>query len=158
MYDDTDFGYGYDDVAGSAYDTSQSWGSSADDAWVSGDMGAYGAYDGQSDAWNSYGQDMDYVAQDPTDSSAWSSAWGDATEASNDAWTASVDAYIEGDYELSQQMSDASYAAQSTADATWDAWGAATYESANSGYDWGSAYGGSDSASMISDNNATSVL
>lgn len=163
MYDDYDSGYGYSDAANSAYEASSDWTTSANDAWSAGDMSGYTFADGQADSWGSYGNNMEYLSSDPTDSSAWSSAWSDASTASNDAWNASVDAYVAGDNTAAYELNQYSIAADSTADATWDAWGAATsydtssYDTSSyssydysSSYDTSSSYSGYDSSSYDS--------
>lgn len=146
MYDDYGYdsgsGYGYTDVADSAYGVSADYTSAANDAYYSNDMGAYSYYDSQATSWDSYGDNMSYVATDPTDSSAWSGAWSDAATASNDAWNASVDAYIAGDDMAAYELNQTSIAADATADATWSAWGDAT---SYSSYDASSSYSSYDS-------------
>lgn len=153
MYDDYgyDSGYGssYTDVADSAYGVSSDYTSAANDAWYANDMGAYSYYDGQADSWDSYGDNMSYLATDPTDSSAWSSAYSDASSASWDAWNASVDAYVAGDDMAAYNLNQASIAADSTADATWNAWGDATSYSSydTSSYDTSTSYSSYDTSS-----------
>lgn len=144
MYEDSDYGYTFSDSANSAYDASETWASSAEDAWYAGDMGGYNFMDGQADSWESYGSSMESLASDPTDGSAWSEAWNSASDASNAAWNASVDAYVAGDDMASYELNQYSLEANSTADATWDAWGAAT--SSDSSYDT-SSYSGYDTSS-----------
>lgn len=149
MYEDYDYGYTYSDAANSAYDASSDWSSAANDAYYANDMNSYSFYDGQADSWESYGNNMEYLASDPTDSSAWSSAWSDASTASNDAWNASVDAYVAGDDMAAYELNQYSIAADSTADATWDAWGSATSGDTYSSYDT-SSYSSYDTSSYSS--------
>jgi len=149
--------YDYSTVADDAYNVSADWSTAADHAYVAGDTTAYSAYHDQAYDWGNYSTSMEYVASDPTDASAWSSAYSDASSASWDAWSAGNDAYAAGDYALADQMYAQSHAAEATANATWDAWDANSVYNTPSPTDY-TAAGGAGDASLISSNDMSSVL
>lgn len=127
-----------DSAADTAYSTSDSYQSLADDAWVAGDTSTYETANEISNDMSSYGDDMTALSQDPTDSSSWSDAYQSADDASWAAWRESVDAYVAGDNESAYEWNQVSLDQTSLANDTWNAWGDATSGDSGAGSDYSS--------------------